>query len=276
MYICIGRKNYADYIYDYGVDFATTFPNEPKFGFFWTNSFSHEDLSVVSSMDEKVKGYLKQWEVAGILNSSIVFFFSDHGMRFGNIRRYFTGWLEERLPFLYIWLPPAFRQAHPEIVRNLQINRDRLTSPYDVHVTLKHILQMSGGYENGSLTAESCPNCQSLFEEVSKERNCDDAGVDKHWCTCTEYEVTDKTTKEVKNAVNYVLETLNDDLKEFPKCAQLRLHSIHSARKSSRQQDFLISFQVKPSDAELEATVRCEDDECESAKVIGRLSFIYI
>lgn len=46
----VGWKNYA-----YGVDLATTFKNDPKLGFFWTNSFSHEDLSALSSINEKWK-----------------------------------------------------------------------------------------------------------------------------------------------------------------------------------------------------------------------------
>jgi hypothetical protein len=271
--ICLGQRNYADYIYDYGISFSTKFERSPKFGFFWTNSFSHQDLNMISSMDLKVKGYLEQLEESGILNNSIVFFFSDHGMRFGEIRKYFTGWLEERLPFFFIWLPPSFQKQYPEIVENLRINRDRLTSPYDVHVTLKHILQMSDGYDK-KLTSASCQSCQSLFAEVPSNRSCDDAGISKHWCTCTEFEESDKTTKHMKNAVDYAIQELNDQLKEFPKCTQLYFKEIISARKSKKmgtQQDYLISFVVRPSNAELEATIRYEDDKDEF-KIVGSVS----
>lgn len=271
--VCLGHKEYADYIYDYGNSFAKAFQHYPKFGFFWTNSFSHEDLNMISAMDLKVKGYLQQLETSKVFESSIVFFFSDHGMRFGDIRKYYTGWLEERLPFLYIWLPESFQKQHLEFVQNLKLNRDRLTSPYDVHITLKHILQLSGGY-NGELSSTSCPDCHSLFDEIPLDRNCGDAGISKHWCTCSQYEETDKTTKLVRNLVNHAMKALNHDLKKFPKCAQLYLKEIHSARKSKKmgnQQDFLISFEVKPSGAEFEATIRCED-ECEKLKVIGSIS----
>lgn len=41
---CLGHRHYADYIYNYGVDFAEKFKNQPHFGFFWTNSFSHDNI----------------------------------------------------------------------------------------------------------------------------------------------------------------------------------------------------------------------------------------
>ena len=272
--VCLGYQHYADHIYQYGLDYATKYINDPSFGLFWTNSFSHEDLSMSSSMDTRMVYYLEKMKSLGILDSSIVIFFSDHGMRFGPIRSYFIGWLEERLPFLYIWLPEKFRKAHPEIEKNLKTNRDRLSSPYDLHLTLKHILQLSGGYNNTyEPSAVSCPECLSLFKELPFDRSCSDAGISKHWCTCVEFEEIDKTSNFVKMAVNHVVKSLNSDLSAQPKCATLKLNEIQSARKSIYQSaiDYLVSFNVLPSKAQLEATVRCEND-CDNMSIIGSIS----
>lgn len=38
-------------------------------------------------MDEKIKGYLEMLDTRGILNTSAVIFFSDHGLRFGPVRQ---------------------------------------------------------------------------------------------------------------------------------------------------------------------------------------------
>lgn len=83
---CLGFQNYADFIYQYAVDFATAYKNDPFFGLFWTNTFSHNDISDPSSMDERIKYYLEELESRGILNESAVIFFSDHGLRFGPVR----------------------------------------------------------------------------------------------------------------------------------------------------------------------------------------------
>lgn len=273
--MCLGYQHYADHIYQYGLDFAVMYKDDPSFGLFWTNSFSHEDLSMSSAMDTRVVHYLNQLKTLGILDSSIVMFFSDHGMRFGPIRNHFIGWLEERLPFFFIWLPQSFQKTHPEIVKNLKINRDRLTSPYDVYLTLKDILRISGRNNDSSeVSAVSCPDCQSLFEELSFDRSCSDAGVTKHWCTCVKFEEIDKTSEIVKTAVNYVVKSLNSDLSAQPKCAKLKLNEIHSAQKSTQQSsvDYLVSFNVQPSSAQLEATVRCGDEECKNLSIIGSIS----
>lgn len=78
--------------------------------------------------------------------------------------------LEERLPFIFIWLPEWFRAEHPEIVQALKINRNRLTNPYDLHLTLKHILELSDRTTKLP-PAKSCESCQSLFLEMPWNRS---------------------------------------------------------------------------------------------------------
>ena len=177
---CLGYQNYADHIYQYAMDFASVYKNDSYFGLFWTNTFSHNDISDPSSMDLRMKFYIEELERREILKNNMVVFFSDHGLRFGPVRSILTGWLEERLPFIFIWLPEWFRNEHPEIVQALKINRNRLTNPYDLHMTLKHVLELSGRIENLP-SAISCPTCQSIFTEVPWNRSCDDAMIASHW-----------------------------------------------------------------------------------------------
>lgn len=91
-------------------DFVDTIRNAmPGFGLFWMNSFSHEEVNCPSSMDDDFVEFLEGMETGGYLDNTIVIFFSDHGFRFGKIRLTHTGWMEERLPFVYIWIPHSFR-----------------------------------------------------------------------------------------------------------------------------------------------------------------------
>ncbi|KAI8435171.1 hypothetical protein MSG28_003534 [Choristoneura fumiferana] len=62
-------------------------------------------------------------------------------------------------------------------------NLRRLTTPYDLHVTLRNILQLS----SGSLMegeCEACPQCTGLFYETMGHRTCARAGVHEKWCSC--------------------------------------------------------------------------------------------
>lgn len=88
--LCLGYQYYADHIMNYAVSFATTYKNDSAFGLFWMNTFSHNDISDPSSLDLKIKSFLEELSDREVLDSSIVIFFSDHGLRFGPIRQLFV------------------------------------------------------------------------------------------------------------------------------------------------------------------------------------------
>lgn len=176
--MCLGYQPYGDYILNYALDFALQYKNKPYFGLFWTNTFSHNDISTASAMDLRIKEYIVKLKALGILDDSLVIFFSDHGMRFGPIRELLTGWFEERLPFIFFSMPQWFKDTYPDLVENFHINRNRLTTPYDFHITLKHILNVTAGAKLNA-TSKACPNCQSIFEEISNNRSCADVAIDQ-------------------------------------------------------------------------------------------------
>lgn len=259
---CLGYKHSTDHVYDYALDFATQYRNESFFGLFWTNTFSHNDISDPSSMDQKMKNYMVQLEERGILNDSMVVFFSDHGLRFGPVRHLITGWLEERLPFIFISLPPWFRDEHPEIVEALKINRNRLTNPYDLHMTLKHILELSGRVSTQP-PATSCANCQSLFKVMPWSRSCEETSIASHWCTCAAYKDISKNDSIGLQAVYFVIDYMNDELKKNKDgkfCAKILLDKISFVRMADNAEqkysDYMVMFRAKQSNGWFESTVR--------------------
>lgn len=181
-----------------------------------------------------------------------------------------TGWLEERLPFIFIWLPEWFKTRYPDIVQNLKINRNRLTNPYDLHMTLKHVLELSGRIDNLP-PAQSCAECQSLFTEIPWNRSCEEASIEPHWCTCIPFTTTEKSKPVVREAVKFVLNYINQDLDKNARtnsskrlCAHLTLKNIILAKKSETfldnttnpYVDYLLIFEVSPSSGKFESTVR--------------------
>lgn len=272
--ICLGDRSAADYVYQYGLDISEKFREEGAFGLYWTNSFSHNDLNTPSSMDDRIKYYLMELERRSILNDSIVIFFSDHGLRFGPVRKLVTGWMEERLPFLFYWLPTWFRERHPEIVQALKVNRNRLTNPYDLHLTLKHILQLSergpSAVENEQTdVAMGCANCQSMFREVPWNRSCEEIGIAAHWCTCSPFLPIDKNSRMVKKATHFLLKYMNNEITRLLNgttkanggrlCSELELKLVYFAGETEYKADYtdiLIQFETKPGGGDFESTVR--------------------
>jgi hypothetical protein len=222
-----------------------------------------------------MKFYLQQLSELGVLDDTLVIFFSDHGMRFGDIRKHFTGWLEERLPFLFIHLPEKFKDLYPGMAENVVKNSEKLVSPFDIYVTLKDFLLLMG--ESSEPIAKGCENCKSLFDEIPDDRKCSDAGIDDSWCACLEYKQMDASKPIVYKIVSqHFLQKLNSDLKKFWKCAQLKLLFVISARSSFREEknatEYLISFEVAPSNAQLEGMILCFDDICDEFEIVGEIS----
>ncbi|XP_032573382.1 uncharacterized protein LOC6604872 isoform X1 [Drosophila sechellia] len=282
---CLGYLTAAEHVYDYGLEFTRRFLNETYFGFFWTNTHSHSDISQTSSMDSYMEDYLRKLVRQGTMENTVVVFFSDHGMRFGPTRATWSGHLEERLPAIFIWLPQHLRRSHPEFLRSLQLNRNRLTTPYDLHLTMKHILAISGRAEMESLgPAPDCPQCQSLLTPVSPLRSCSDVGIADHWCTCWEYDTISSTSKESRMLGKRVVSYLNNYVTEFRNgtfaklCAPLSLHSIksafrahHNALDPDEVHTYRLIFVTSPNKGQYEATVRHNHTDG-SVKVTGSVS----
>ena len=52
------------------------------------------------------------------------------------------GKLEERLPMMSLTFPDAFKREHADLFENLVKNSDRLTTPFDLHETFLHLLDI--------------------------------------------------------------------------------------------------------------------------------------
>ncbi|XP_022230852.2 uncharacterized protein LOC111079843 [Drosophila obscura] len=186
MRYCMGRRLANRYIYDYCRQFMQRYVQErPIWGMFWTNHYSHDDPFMPSAMQNMVLTDLMDYEADGAFEHTIMIFFADHGTRFGKLRDLKSGFLESRLPMMFIYLPPWFRAEYPSYVRALELNRNRLSSNFDLHNTLKHIIEIGGGPELPK--SFDCPTCQSLFYPLPEDRTCAQAAIDEHWCTCQPY-----------------------------------------------------------------------------------------
>lgn len=264
--VCLGYNTVADHLFPYAFDYATLYKNNPFFGIFWSNTFSHDYFNGPTAMDDNVKDYLIDMENRGILNDSMVVFFSDHGIRFGDVRYLFTGWYEERLPYMFISLPPWFRDQHPEIVEALTFNRNRLTNPFDLHMTLKHVLELSGRAE-ALPPAPNCTNCHSLFKKMPA-RSCEEASIPNYWCACESYQEISIDDEMVRMVVNFTIDQLNNELRQQrddndePLCAELTLDKVYSARRGELlivEDDFdiyMCIFSAQPSGAKFESSVK--------------------
>ncbi|KAL5277847.1 hypothetical protein ACFFRR_002840 [Megaselia abdita] len=253
---CLGYKHEGEYVFDYAIEFTERFNSSPYFGFFWANTFSHNNISDASSMDDRMIKYLNKIQAT----DSVIFFFSDHGMRFGPTRSSPIGHYEERLPFMFIYLPKWLKDKYPKWEESLRFNKNQLTNPYDIHMTVQSLLRISAGGE--IKPADGCPKCQSVFEKVPPNRSCEDLAIEDHWCMCNNY-VSESTSQQIGNFLgnfmvahinNFVMSYKNGNFTET--CNKLSLKSVDVLRVNRKNSLYIITFTTDPNGSQFEATVK--------------------
>ncbi|RZC40976.1 DUF229, Sulfatase, and/or Phosphodiest domain containing protein, partial [Asbolus verrucosus] len=252
MMYCTGPETTGERMLNIVKDFVITFKDSPSFSLFWMNSFSHNSLNAASRMDDKIKQFWEEITYEGVLNNSFVIFLSDHGLRCGQFRETAMGWLEERLPFIYVWIPDRFKQKYPSEFINFKRNVHKLTTPFDLYMTLQHLLILENFiYE--MKPSRGCPNCKSLFTEIESERSCNDAGIAQHWCTCADFSPLDEQDEPiVDNACHFVIEQVHsiiDANSEDDQCATYSLQKVIKAgvfKSYNDEKYLLLIIETKP------------------------------
>lgn len=261
---CTGPETAAERIFNLVRDFTWTFKDYPSFGLFWMNSYSHNDINSVSRMDERIFEFLEDLNKTDVLENTFVLFLSDHGFRFGPVTHSNAGMMEERTPFFFMSVPSWFKSEHSKKYENLRKNTKRLSTPYDIYMTLQEILVLSR--RNYKVRDSSrCPKCRSLFEEIDKERSCEDAGIERHCCSCFDCLPIPSThiiaLKAAKFTVNEIWERIKLAHIKRNRCARFKLEKIisaciwdHNYSTHEKPSYILLTFKTIP-EAVFQATV---------------------
>ncbi|KAI5720587.1 hypothetical protein M8J77_009129 [Diaphorina citri] len=280
---CVGSSSEAEHLMQYTHEFVNQFSDYSYFNFVWMNAFSHDDVNTPSRMDKHVYEFLSGLNYTA-LNNTVVIFMSDHGVRFGPIRQTYSGWFEDRLPYIFFHFPAWYQAKYPGKIRNLRDNRNRLTTVYDVYDTLNALTRLTN--------RSSCNNSRSLLEPISVHRSCAEMNISKHYCTCTELINLSREDPKALRLAQYVLGIISKRLEKHKTtvkpnyhCANLTLKSIHllqtdrnpfkEDKRAPGDQDgnmFIIRFDTDPSNALFEATVMMKKTGLELTGDVSRLN----
>jgi hypothetical protein len=89
-------------------------------------------------------------------------------------------------------MPESFQKKYPDRMKNLRLNSRKLTTPFDIHETLKHFLNFKASTSSSSSSSSSSsksfngeiPRGISLFNYIPSNRTCKDSHIEAHWCSC--------------------------------------------------------------------------------------------
>ncbi|KAG9391265.1 Protein of unknown function DUF229 [Carpediemonas membranifera] len=129
-------------------------------------------------------------------NDTMLVLLSDHGLHYGKgYENHETSFLEHKVPYLDILVPQWWAEKWPAAVTALDQNRHSLVGPFDVHATLRHLIEFPRPFDevkDGILATMNVPDSvdpRSLLEPVADTpftRSCAEVGVLPGYCIFNE------------------------------------------------------------------------------------------
>lgn len=190
---CIGNTPDHLVMLNYTTNFMLKYQKSPRFVFSFHGGLSHDSINLVGAADDDTHDWLVRLKEQSLLEDTILIVMADHGNRFAEVRATLQGKQEERLPFFSFAFPESFKQRFPKEYENFVANQERLSTPFDVHATLEHLirLQMTSQsqepeqpLENFHISDLARSRAKSLFQPIPSNRSCADAYIEPHWCAC--------------------------------------------------------------------------------------------
>ncbi|XP_059150959.1 uncharacterized protein LOC131937493 [Physella acuta] len=263
---CIGSQRTHQVWMNYFRDIFLMYRNKRKFLVHFFSEMSHWDNNLITRIDGELKDYLQFLHDGGYLNNTLLILLSDHGARYGDMRSTWQGKVEERLPYFSFLFPKWFEEKYPKAIQNLRTNTHRLTTPFDIHETLKDFLRF-GGTEVGNVSNRGI----SLFKEIPLDRTCEHAQIEPHWCACLAWQNVSSADPFVQNVTKFAVGYINSLTSAFrSECAELNIENVteslilksrkellkHSKYKNSNDMTlFQLTFFTTPGHGHFEVTV---------------------
>ncbi|XP_037813807.1 uncharacterized protein LOC119604954 [Lucilia sericata] len=265
---CINHEATHLTMMEYTKNFMAKYSDTPRFVFSFHGGLSHDSINLIEAADEDVVSWLETLRAKQLLDNTILIFMSDHGIRFTEIRETLQGKQEERLPFFSFAFPESFKKRFPQEYEHFVKNSERLTTPFDIHATLVHILELqnikptatSNELTSYETLAEETPSLEttpkievsdlakhraiSLFTPVPQNRSCADAYIEPHWCACLNWQQLNVSSDMgiLLKAAASILNVINNATETFRQyCEPLHLKRINWALLLKPHQE-LLSF----------------------------------
>lgn len=190
---------------------------------FHSSELTHNTNERLNWIDNTLYDFLSRGYRENLFQNTAIFLYSDHGARFVDKRAPHNRYLEERLPFMAIYLPKQFDK-----VKNFNQNLNLLTSPFDIYSTIKELACLD---RNKPLNEKFPLRSISLLNKIPKHRECEHIGISDHYCTCIrDWKSSSINNEEIVNAAKFAIDSINQITSPARhKCQELDLKTIISA-----------------------------------------------
>ncbi|KAH7953490.1 hypothetical protein HPB49_009558 [Dermacentor silvarum] len=276
---CLGPTMVFEEVLDYVARFAALMGERPFFTYAWINEVTHNDVNSAGYADKFFRRHLESLRSSGVLNHTLLLFYSDHGMRFGDSRASYIGKFEDRQPFAFVVFPQWFLEQNPEASRSLRVNQFRLTTPFDLHATLVELLH----YPN--VDRPQTKYGRSLLHKIPEARTCAEVHIGPHWCVCNvrgEFAVTDMLVRSMADQLVSRINLLV--ARKTRKCAQYKLVrvvdvtalQVTPTERAHNSSHYWVAVQVSPGNNTFEGTVSLSGANLTALDDISHINYALI
>ncbi|KAI6177731.1 hypothetical protein M3Y97_00940000 [Aphelenchoides bicaudatus] len=206
------------YIFEQLLQFASAYKDQPKFSIVWTVQLAHDSNVELFYEDTFFADFFEKLHEQ--TKNAFVFFQSDHGARFGAVRKIpIIGTLEDNNPFLYVSVPEHLRK-NKNLMNQMKTNSQQLLSQFDLYASALQIAKF--GQEWNETTKFSQPmssianktlHGSSIFHQLNQPRDCESLSIPREYCIClqesqrlNDENLALKVVKALIDFMNYKLE----------------------------------------------------------------------
>ena len=173
---CIGGHQSHFYVLNYTLTTIEINPGVNHFIYLHIDTAHEGSGQHTATLNDDLEGYLKgflerykeRYEVFIFLNA-------DHGMRYGPWYTEMEGYMEQKLPALFIIASKSLLEKYPYSYDSLSTNTQRLISKMDLRETALYV---------AGFTEEARYSVNLLNKIAPKSRTCDDLKISPSACSC--------------------------------------------------------------------------------------------
>ncbi|CAD5122430.1 unnamed protein product [Dimorphilus gyrociliatus] len=226
---CLKSKLRLEILQNYIEEYWDTYNKNPKMALVNYEEMSHDNFGDISGADKAQAEWLHRMTKSKRLENTIFILMSDHGARFGRIRKMKQSQWEILNPYYGIRLPDNFKKLHPIESNNLERNKDVLVTTLDIYATFSHIIRF---VTNDKVKLRIHKRSASLLSSLPKNRTCAAANIHKKFCMCDRFKAISVTDTIVEHLTEVIIANITNSLKPIRQhCKPVKIKRILEAYK---------------------------------------------
>lgn len=263
---CTAARKYYEVYYEFLEKMLPYLRQKPSFSMFWQTQGVHDFFNYAQLLDSKYLKIFMDLVAKDIMENTVIFLMSDHGIRLSDFRATYQGMLEESQPLLIAIYPKWLKQAFPLAVENLEKNSNSLITTFDLHATFndlmnKNRLRQMNIEKRSKMLKEldgNKPRGISLFLPIPDERDCKMAGIPLSFCLCQTFSPIASDNHRVRKVAYHIVASINRLLTDYDQCQRLRLDAVLDAYildRGDAHNEYKVQVRTIPGEARFEGTV---------------------